>query len=344
MAELLLLEGDDLAELMLQVREQLGARATIVRAERLRTGGIGGFFSRERYELTVEVADGPAPAAPTFADPLEALLDAADRAESGEREEADDTAPAVSTAGARFAAVLQHVQALAGAQDVPVTPAPRPVPTPARGAPAGTAWGRVAAGLFAAGVPGELLDRAASFADVLAKVPVAPPAPRGPGQVLVLVGAREALISVATVLRHQWRLPGEAVVDATGSGLTSSAAMVRWRFRIGGADHPWLLLVDGTDDGVGRGHTAGLVAAAQPDQLWAVVDARTKADDAARWLGDIGTARRPDARAVCGLLDTGAPGTLLGLGLPVAWADGIPPSRALWAAVLGQRVEDALRR
>ncbi len=44
---------------MLRVREEMGPDATIVRAERVRTGGIAGFFAREHYELTVEVPDRP---------------------------------------------------------------------------------------------------------------------------------------------------------------------------------------------------------------------------------------------------------------------------------------------
>jgi hypothetical protein len=102
-----------------------------------------------------------------------------------------------------------------------------------------------------------------------------------------------------------------------------------------------VLVVGVTDDPTGRVLASGLVAAAQPDRVWAVVDARTKGADAARWLEQVGSARRADALAVMGLLDTGDPGTVLGLGLPVAWADGIPASRALWASVLGQAVDAA---
>ena len=61
MPELLLLEGEDLPGLMLRVRDQFGPRATIVRAERVRRGGLAGFFAREHYELTVEVPDMPRP-------------------------------------------------------------------------------------------------------------------------------------------------------------------------------------------------------------------------------------------------------------------------------------------
>ncbi|RMI03554.1 hypothetical protein EBM89_19210, partial [Cellulomonas triticagri] len=48
---------------MVHVRAEFGPTARIVRAERVRTGGVAGFFARERYELTIDVPDGPAPAA-----------------------------------------------------------------------------------------------------------------------------------------------------------------------------------------------------------------------------------------------------------------------------------------
>lgn len=384
MPELLLLEGEDLPRLMARVREQFGPRATIVRAERVRRGGIAGFFQREHYELTVEVPDTPRPAPRPAAqvvpsggaDTLEAMLDAADRAEAG----ALQGSPAVSTAGPRFEQILQDVRALAGSpattypgtvspssssspSAAPSAPAPvLPVATPAPAAPprpsvvvrppeppaasarAAATWGQSAVALLAAGVPSELLDQAGSVAEVLERIPEAPAAPRTPGQVLVVVGPATAATAVATLLRLQWQLPAEAVVEAGAAGLTSTAAVVRWRMHTSQAAHPWLLVVGVADDPTARVLAAGLVAAAQPDQAWAVVDARTKRDDAARWLDQVGGARRPDALAVQGLLDTTEPGTVLGLGLPVAWADGVPAGRVLWAAVLGQGVDAALDR
>ncbi|WP_218022831.1 hypothetical protein, partial [Cellulomonas biazotea] len=85
----LLLEGTDLAELMAHVRQEFGPQARVVRAERVRTGGIGGFFARERYEITVDVPPPPEqrPAAlrvlpgGAAAGGLPALLAAADEAD-----------------------------------------------------------------------------------------------------------------------------------------------------------------------------------------------------------------------------------------------------------------------
>jgi hypothetical protein len=53
----LLLEGHDLEALLALVKEQHGPAAKIVTADRVRATGLAGLFSRQRYELTVEVAD-----------------------------------------------------------------------------------------------------------------------------------------------------------------------------------------------------------------------------------------------------------------------------------------------
>ncbi|WP_028984521.1 hypothetical protein [Sporichthya polymorpha] len=62
----LLLEGKSITELLAQVRAEHGDDVTIVAAEKVRSGGVAGFFARESYALTVEVPGpgAPAPAAP----------------------------------------------------------------------------------------------------------------------------------------------------------------------------------------------------------------------------------------------------------------------------------------
>jgi hypothetical protein len=51
----LLLEGKSITELLARVRAEHGEDVTIVAAEKVRSGGIGGFFAKESYALTVEV-------------------------------------------------------------------------------------------------------------------------------------------------------------------------------------------------------------------------------------------------------------------------------------------------
>ena len=55
----LLLEGPDLPALLDQVRTEYGATARIIRAEKVRRGGVGGFFARERFNIQVEVSELP---------------------------------------------------------------------------------------------------------------------------------------------------------------------------------------------------------------------------------------------------------------------------------------------
>ncbi|WP_299036239.1 hypothetical protein [uncultured Pseudokineococcus sp.] len=51
------LEGDGMEELLARVAAEHGEGARVVRAERVRVGGVGGFFARQRYEVVVEVDD-----------------------------------------------------------------------------------------------------------------------------------------------------------------------------------------------------------------------------------------------------------------------------------------------
>jgi len=73
------LEGDGLDELLARVSSEHGEGARVVRAERVRVGGVGGFFARQRYEVVVEVDDAEAPTAavPTAAAPTAAAPTAA---------------------------------------------------------------------------------------------------------------------------------------------------------------------------------------------------------------------------------------------------------------------------
>lgn len=131
----LLLEGSDLAELMAQVRAEFGPAARIVRAERVRTGGLAGFFARERYELTIDVPDAPVTTTPSLRarraalagqsgapalSGMDALLAAADAADGAPAlaavpsQAGPDDAPRVSTGEAAFADLLDQMRALSG--------------------------------------------------------------------------------------------------------------------------------------------------------------------------------------------------------------------------------------
>ncbi|HLT66775.1 MAG TPA: hypothetical protein VKZ73_02805, partial [Microbacterium sp.] len=57
------LDGTSLAELRQRVTEEHGPDARIIAAEQITTGGVAGFFASRRFQVTVEVPDGPTPAA-----------------------------------------------------------------------------------------------------------------------------------------------------------------------------------------------------------------------------------------------------------------------------------------
>lgn len=60
MATSLLLEGGDLEALLLRAHREGGRGARIVRAEKVRRGGVFGFFAREGFEVAVEIPEAAA--------------------------------------------------------------------------------------------------------------------------------------------------------------------------------------------------------------------------------------------------------------------------------------------
>ncbi len=422
----LLLEGSDLAELMVHVRAEFGPSARVIRAERIRTGGIAGFFARERYELTVDVQE-PAPApvvlprarrlpteAPAGIDALLAAADAADGTGAGAvgppgtdvalpvgadvaARETAAAAPRVSTGEQMFASVLEQVRAMAGDQPVPMAAesapaartfepltavtvlesspgparpdAPGAAPVPARPttpampampavpvppAPGGTPTDRDA--LLDLGVPERLLPavaghEAVALSAVLAGVPHPPPVLRRAGSVLVVVGPAAEAVAVAGQLSDRLRQPVAGVVHAGliepvaghGRRLATPAAAERWRARAGESEQVAIVALGTGPDQGDLAAAAELVAALAPDQLWAVVDARAKRRDCLRWLAAVGARRPVDALAVRGLFETSEPGTVLDLGVPVAWMDGVPATRVAWAAALSQHLDPDAR-
>ncbi len=53
-------EGDGLETVLARVKTEVGTDARVLEAKKVRDGGLGGFFSKERFVLTVEVPDAPA--------------------------------------------------------------------------------------------------------------------------------------------------------------------------------------------------------------------------------------------------------------------------------------------
>lgn len=409
----LLLDGDDLQSLMLRVREEMGPDARIVKAERIRTGGLAGFFAREHYELTVEVPDRSRLGRGRRSDPavpagdlsgLDALLAAADADEldqvvgdgtpvgpaaaDGQPVGSDVEPPParVSTAGAPFAQVLESMRQIVGPTAEPAgtteavgtttepepTPEPEPEPTPEPGpepepepapgpgpvaaAPVPEHSGSSVTALLELGVPTRLL---AGFADPHAGVPLSvlvrrfdqPPNLRlAAGTVVAVVGQAHDALRTATQMAHRVAMDPRDIVLAGdiepvaghGRRLQTASAVSRYRSRVP-PDAPAIVVIGTSDARESWDDAADLLAALDPDHAWAVLDARRKGVELRRWLRTVGARRPFDAVAATSTFDAQAPGTVLNLGTPVGWVDGLPASPVVWAAVLSERLADDAR-
>jgi hypothetical protein len=116
------LEGPDLESLLVRVKSELGPGARIVRAEKVRSGGIAGFFATQRFEVTVELGHlaAAAPASvptpkPTPAAPV-SLLDLADQVSDSEHSSG--------------LSLRRSATAPAAAQPAGAAPQPAPAPAP----------------------------------------------------------------------------------------------------------------------------------------------------------------------------------------------------------------------
>ncbi len=89
----MLLEGPDIRALLEQVQEQYGPQARIVHAEKVRSGGVGGFFAKQRFEVTVEV-DDDAVAGTALGDQADDVAALVERFGSGSPE--DGPAPSIT--------------------------------------------------------------------------------------------------------------------------------------------------------------------------------------------------------------------------------------------------------
>ena len=425
----LLLDGEDLPSLMLRVKAEMGPDARIVKAERIRTGGIAGFFAREHFELTVEVPETRRPHHPRLRPPegtgyvvpgdaagIEALLAAADAAErSGLHGDGAGTgattwgpgaaaAAQVSTSGDTFARVLQSMREIVGP-----LPEAAPPSSPEAGnadADAGDTGDGIGSGTAAADPAAEDVttdtapegggaeatvsadeDRAAAdasahadrpgssvstllelgiptrlllgFTDLHASVPLSvlvrsfEPAPRlrlARGTVVAVVGEPGDALRTATQMAHRANMEAAEIVLAGDIGpvpghgrrLQTPVSVARFRSRLTG-DKPTLVVI-GVDPARDRWEeSATLLDALDPDHAWAVLDARAKPVELRRWLRGVGARRPFDAIAAVRTFDAQAPGTVLNLGTPVGWVDGLPASPVVWASVLSERLADDVR-
>lgn len=274
-------EGTSLASVLAEVRERFGEEVDIVEANKVRRGGLGGFFAKERYEVVVE-AGGPDPAAagprpPTgdgapFAERLLSLADDVDDVRMsalGMPVTSDGSvgrAVSVSTEQADFASVLAAIRLQAGAEPAaapapPADPAP-PAPSP----PVGAALDRAALGravvpapmaapasggadaLFRIGLPAEIAqgwppgaDPAAALFEMAARLARPAALPEGRGAVVAVVGDRADALTLAR------SLSAEIGVDADQLILAAPEAGGRGTGRAGPHQVPLHRQITGAD-------------------------------------------------------------------------------------------------
>lgn len=114
-------EGPDLEALLEHVRGELGSGIKILSANKIRSGGIAGFFAREQFEVIVEHDEALRTRPPDTAaddqqtsvrprDLAPSLMDLVDQVSAEERA----SAPRISTESEPFASVLERVARDAG--------------------------------------------------------------------------------------------------------------------------------------------------------------------------------------------------------------------------------------
>lgn len=363
-------DGDTLEAALARVAEEHGPGARIMQAEKVRSGGLAGFFARERYEVTVEIDDesrgSEAAAAPTTGDEPSpepaprSLLDLAERvseiergaeaAPPSDRARAADV-PAPSTEGPTFREVLRDIAAQAGLLDGPPAPVPAASPSasaePARPGPV-LPHRRPERNPFAAlGIPGGLLERPPSSASVaqrllavLEAVEPAPPVLARRGDVVAVVGCDDGVLAAARVLAEELGQTVDDVVvagpDETGFHTVcdaESAASRRALWRRCGV--PFVVAVQAPAGPRGAAWASEVLHALDPVTVWAAVSAERKPEDVVAWVERIGGA---DALAVSGCDATASPAAVLGAGIPVAVVEGRRATPAAWTALLVERL------
>ncbi|MCQ1951166.1 MULTISPECIES: hypothetical protein [Arthrobacter] len=341
------LEGPSLDALKAQVLAEHGPRARIIAAEKVTVGGIGGFLSRQHYEVTVELPPSGRRRAPVEPDlpsrtdsgrtGISALLEEAERAESNLHPTiipsvpvdvapapapAPQPAPSVSTGSHAFAELMETLAASTG------TPAHAPAPAFAPGlqekqppnagsqvppSPVGSGW------INQGAEPGQ---RNA--------VPMAPAPLGGAGDLVMVVGLGDDALEVCSSMADfsgagaaAVRVAGVLETDGVGRAADRRAVATA---RAAGvmAGHSIFLAYGLGRSGTEMGRHSTLISALAADQVWVAVDAGRKPEDTASWVGAVRSAVVVDAAAVEGIDTTGTPQSVNALGLPIGWLDGEP--------------------
>jgi hypothetical protein len=118
--------------------------------------------------------------------------------------------------------------------------------------------------------------------------------------------------------------------------LSAHEDVVRRVNRLRRSGEPVILAIDAPLGRRGAAWAREVIEAVDATAVWAVVDAARKPVDL---TDQIQRLRRVDALVVHGATTTRDPGSVLGLGVPVAMVDGRRATRAAWTGLLAARLD-----
>ena len=249
-------------------------------------------------------------------------------------------------------AVPERPAAAAAAERVAAASSPSPS-TERAAAPAVTEkperQGALGRRLQSLGVPSDIAFRATAadtytaVVDAFSVLPIAEPAPDGPGETLIVVGESTHAVEVARWVAESQRLDTGHILfagrNAAAAGIDSKRRITGahdarlWAKKLRKSDSPSVVAVEAALDE--SAWAAAIVEAVRPVAVWVVVDASRKTSDVAHYLQGL---RRVDAICLRGTMSSGDPASPLSLRLPVALLDGRPSTPFQWAAMLCERL------
>ncbi len=269
------------------VRERYGVAATIVSAEEVRVGGVGGFFARRFLDVVVDVPDPSQPqewTAHRTTGAFDSLIGAADRGDRLDLPVDATAVPPLSTESDAFTGVLEDLQRYASPS-----------------APVATATRRKARPVVLLKAPGDLVV-IAGIGDDAMTVARSLAGERG-GAEIVAGGAHPVALGMNRVTDRR------TAFSARARGVENQrATIVAYSIEPGDARL--------------AAHAAAL-ASIRPDQLWLAVDASRKPEDTAAWVNSVCTVVSVQALAVLRTAWTSTPESVRTLGLPEGWSDSV---------------------